>query len=115
MGADHALVEDDAMLRVDSGGDVGCRHLARRMAQFERVLRQGQRVQVDDAEDAFAVVLQCDPVADRAEIIAEMQVAGRLDAGKDAVHAACYRRHRVRVKPVGRGIASTGRATRASW
>jgi hypothetical protein len=53
-------------------------------------LRHGQRVQVDDAEDAFVIVLQRDPVADRPEIIAEMQIAGRLDAGKNAVHGAWH-------------------------
>ena len=115
MGADHALVEDDAALRVDAGGDIGGGDLARRVAQFVRVLRQGQRVQVDDAEDALVIVLQRDPVADRAEIIAEMQIAGRLDAGKNAVHrtslailadaaAGCYRCPGAgRVKPVGGG------------
>ena len=88
MRADHALVEDDAALGVDAGGDIGGGHLAGRLAQFARVLRQGQRVQVDDAEDAVVIVLQRDPVADRAEIIAEMQIAGRLDAGKNSVHGA---------------------------
>ena len=86
MRGDHALVEDDAALGVDAGGDIGGRHLARRGAQLGGILRLGQRVQVDDAEDALVVVLQRDPVADRAEIIAEMQIAGRLDAGKNAVH-----------------------------
>ncbi len=61
MGADHALVEDDAALGVDAGGDIGGRHLAGRGAQFARVLRQGQRVQVDDAEDALVIVLQLRP------------------------------------------------------
>ena len=56
------------------------------LAQLVGVLWQGQRVQIDDAEDAFVIVLQRDPVADRAEVIAKMQIAGRLDAGKDSVH-----------------------------
>src|SRR5215469_259763 len=86
MGGDHALVEDRAAPWVDPGGDVGCSYFARRGAQFVRVLRQGQRVEVDDAENALIVVLQRDPVADSAEIIAKMQIAGRLNAGKDAVH-----------------------------
>ncbi len=86
MRADHALVEDDAAFGVDAGGDIGGGDLARRMAQFGRILRHRHRVQIDDAEDALEIVLQGDPVADRAEIIAEMQIAGRLDAGKDAVH-----------------------------
>ena len=51
-----------------------------------RVVRLGDGVQVDRAPDALMVVLQRDPVADRAEIVAEMRYAGRLDAGKDSLH-----------------------------
>ncbi len=118
MTADHALVEDDAMPRVDAGGDIGGGNLAGRMAQFERVLRHRQRMQIDDAEDAFVIVLQRHPVADRPEIIAEMQVAGRLNAGKNSVHRAsgnfivgCLRRHQLAVKPV---AGAAGRAVCAS-
>src|ERR1700757_192502 len=108
MGRNHALIEDDAALGVDPGGDVRGRDLARRGAQFGGVLRLGQRMQVDDAEDALVIVLQRDPVADRTEVIAEMQVAGWLDAGEDAVHRSsnalrwprCYRRSKAPVKPV---------------
>ena len=84
----HALVEDRAALGVDAGGDVRCRHLARAGPQLGGILRLRQRMQVDDAEDALIVLLQRDPVQNRAEIIAEVEVAGRLDAGKDAVHLA---------------------------
>src|SRR5437762_8044032 len=86
MRADSALVEDDAALGIDAGGYIGGGHLARRLAQLVGVLRLGQRVQVDNAKDAVVIVLQRDPIADRAEIIAEMQIAGRLDAGKNSVH-----------------------------
>ena len=68
------------MLGVDAGGDISRSHLARRMAQLVGVLRLCQRVQIDDAKDALVIVLQRDPVADRAEIIAEVQIAGRLNA-----------------------------------
>ncbi len=40
------------------------------------------RVEIDDAVDAVVVVLKGDEFPDRAQIIAEMQVAGRLNAGK---------------------------------
>ena len=64
---------------------------ARNAAVIERVWSaqvlvdelRGQRMQVDDAVDAVVAVLQRDEVADGAEIVAEMQIAGRLDAGKD--------------------------------
>jgi hypothetical protein len=37
-------------------------------------------VQIDDAVDAVEALLQRDELHDGAEIVAEMQVAGRLDA-----------------------------------
>src|SRR6185312_6129218 len=43
----------------------------------------GQRVQVDDAIDTVGRFLQGDEFLQRTEIVAEMEVAGRLDAGKD--------------------------------
>ena len=50
-------------------------------------------MQVDDAVEAVEAVLQRDEAGDRAEVIAEVQVAGRLDAGK---HPLLERRHRER-------------------
>ena len=86
-----ALVEDDVLLRVDAGGDQRGRDLAGGFAKLLRVLPLGDRMQVDHAIDAFIVVLQADPVADSAEIIAEMQVSGGLDARKDPVHGCGLR------------------------
>ena len=43
----------------------------------------GDRVHVDDAVDAIMRLLQLHEIRDCAEIIAEMQIAGRLHAGKD--------------------------------
>jgi len=40
---------------------------------------------VDDAEDAVVVALERHPIADRAEVVAEVQIAGGLDAREDAV------------------------------
>ena len=42
-----------------------------------------QRMHVDHAIDAVMAFLQGNEFADGAEIVAEMQIAGRLDAGKD--------------------------------
>ena len=44
---------------------------------------RGQRMQVDHAIDAVGRVLQRDELLDRAEIVAEVEVARRLDAGED--------------------------------
>src|SRR5271155_4168956 len=86
VSGNHALVEDRAAFRVDAGGDIGSSHLARRSAQLGGILGLSERVQVDDAEDALEVVLQLNPVPNGSEIITKMQIAGRLDAGKNTVH-----------------------------
>ena len=44
----------------------------------------GQHVQVGDQEEALVLVLQRQPVAVAADIVAEMQLAGRPVAGQDA-------------------------------
>jgi len=44
-------------------------------------------VQVDDAEQALGLVLQGDELHQGAEIVAQMQVAGRLHAGEYALGA----------------------------
>ena len=84
MGRDLALVEDHVLLRVDARGDERRRDLADRPRQLVGILRHGDRVHVDHAIEAFMLVLQRDELGDRTEIIAEMEVAGRLDAGEDA-------------------------------
>ena len=81
-----ALVEDDVLLRVDAGGEEGggdfpsLAHQLLRAAPDRDRLRD--RVHVDDAIDAVVGILQRDEPLNRAEIVAEMQVPGRLHAGK---------------------------------
>src|SRR5262249_12892959 len=41
-------------------------------------------VQVDNAENAFIVMLNPDPVFERAEIIADVKISGGLHSGKDS-------------------------------
>ena len=72
--------------RIDAAGQQHRRHLARLLRQLLRVLPLGDRVQIDDAVDAVVTVLQRHPVAQRAEVVAEMGDAGGLDAGEDALH-----------------------------
>ena len=88
MGRYHALVEDDAALGVDARGNKGRSHLAGIGSQLGRVLRNRDRVQIDDTEDAVEVevLLHIHPIADGAQIISQMQVSGRLNAGKNALH-----------------------------
>lgn len=91
MGRDFRLVEDNVRGRIDSGGDVGGSDLARVRRQFLRLLPDRDRVHVDDAIDAFMRLLQRNEIADRAKIIAEMQVAGGLYARKNAVVGLFHR------------------------
>ena len=81
-----ALIEEDAALGIDARGDIGGRDLAGARAQLGGLLPLGDGMQVDDAEDARVIVLQPHPVPDRAQVVAEMQIAGGLDAREDAVH-----------------------------
>ena len=77
---DPALVENDVGLRIDAAGEKGRGHFAGRAPKLLGLVRQGHRVQVDDAIDARMRLLHLDEALDRAEIIAEVQIAGRLNA-----------------------------------
>ena len=44
-------------------------------------------MEIDDAKDAFVFALQSHPIAQRAEIVSEMYVAGGLCAAKDSLHS----------------------------
>ena len=78
-----ALVEHDVLLRIDAAGDERRGDFANGVRQFGRILPDRDRVQIDDAIDAVVAVLQFDEALDGAEIVAEMQIAGRLHAGKN--------------------------------
>ena len=78
-----ALDEEGAALRVEAEGEERCRHVDRPLPQEDRVVGARQGVVVDDAVDRLVLPLQRDVVADRPEIVAEVDDAGRLDAAED--------------------------------
>ncbi len=79
-----ALHEDRAARRVDAQGQVLRGGDQRAAPQLSGILREGDRVQVDDAEVRVVIVLQTHPLLDRAERVPEMQgIRGGLDAGED--------------------------------
>ena len=78
------LDEQRAALRVQAEGDERGRHLARALAEHVRVVQARQGVVVDDAVDRLVLRLQAHVVADRAEVVAQVGRAGRLDPGEDA-------------------------------
>jgi hypothetical protein len=80
---DARLVEHDVLLRIDAGGKERRRDLARLVLQIVMHELGCQRMQVDDAINAVRLVLQRDEFFDRAEIVAEMEIAGGLNTGKD--------------------------------
>ena len=66
------------------GGEQDRRRVVDARAQLGRVVGDGRRVQVDDAVDRrVAAVLAGDVLRDRADVVAEVLAAGRLDAGED--------------------------------
>ena len=88
VGADMALNEGDALIRVDAAGKhqrVGGQGVA---FQLLRVLAHGDGVLVDDAVCAVIFVLKQTPVFNSAQIVAQGEsTAGRLDAGEDDLFA----------------------------
>src|SRR5262249_12547440 len=94
MLVDLALVEDDVSFRINSGGEIGGGHFARVVREPLRTApnryRLGQRMEIDDAIDAGIPLLQRDELHDRAEIVAEMQITGWLNPGKNQF----FERHR---------------------
>src|SRR5215510_10078695 len=71
-------------MAVDSDSQVDPRKISGFLCQQRRVLRQSDRVQVYDTKETFVFVLQRNPVAQRAEIVSEMDVACWLRATKDS-------------------------------
>ncbi|BCH53106.1 hypothetical protein RvVAR031_07160 [Agrobacterium vitis] len=68
---------------VDTRREKSCRDRADLAAHiFMHKLRR-QRMQVDDAIHAVVILLERDEFADRAEVIAKMEIARRLNAGKN--------------------------------
>jgi len=51
--------------------------------QLHRILRNGDRMQIDNTIDAVMALLQLDKFDDRPKIISEMEIAGRLNAGEN--------------------------------
>ena len=83
-----ALDEQRAAVRIEAEGQQRGGHLARPRPQQDRVVLARQRVVVDDAVDRLVLGLEADVVADRAQVVAEMDDPGRLDPEKMRGRAA---------------------------
>ncbi len=74
-----------AALGIEAGGEVVEDHLKRVLLHHARVgVVGGQRVPVGDEEEAVVLVLQVDPVAQGADVVAEVQLAGGSHAAQHA-------------------------------
>ena len=80
-----ALNKQDALLRVQSAGEILGQLLQRPAAQVRGILAYGDRVQVHDAVHAVIFVLHGHPVFDRAHIGAQGQVTAGLDAAEHSL------------------------------
>ena len=79
-----ALDEDRRPLRVEAGCEEHRGQVERARPQLLGVVLDGDRVQVDDAEERVALLLRRRVLAEAAAVVAERRVARRLDAREDA-------------------------------
>ncbi len=80
----HLRLDDDVgALGVDTSGEEERRNFKDLGAEFLRLLIDRDRVQIDDTENALVFVLNPDEIAEGSEVIADMQIAGGLDARED--------------------------------
>ena len=86
-----ALRKDGRAVRVEPGGDQYREEVERAVVQVARVVLDGDRVQVDDAEERLAELLCLRELAEAADVVAEVLVARRLDAREDP-HTAPFAR-----------------------
>ena len=84
VGADVALDEDGRAVGVDPDREEHGRQVERLLAEVARVVADGDRVQVDDAEERLALLLGRRILAEAAAVVAERLFARGSDAGEDA-------------------------------
>ena len=87
-----ALDEERALLRVEPEREERRGHVAGPGSERVGVVEARQGVVVDDAVDRLVLALERDVVADRSQIVAEMDDPGRLDPAEDPVLGRARRR-----------------------
>ena len=95
MLAHVALHEERAALGIEAAGDEVDREPRDALAQLGRLVIDRDRVRVDDAEEKLFLLLLdlLRPRANRAELVADVELSRRLDAGEDAGARRCIRCH----------------------
>jgi hypothetical protein len=80
------LDEHGTFLRVEAGREQRDRHIDRAAAEIRWLVRHGDGVVVDDAEDAFVAMLKLDPILHRPEVVADVQLPRRLNSAENSRH-----------------------------
>jgi hypothetical protein len=80
---DVALREHRRTLGIEAGRDQHREEVERAVVQLARVVLDRDRVEVDDAEERLAELLRAGVLTKAADVVAEVLVAGRLDARED--------------------------------
>ena len=75
-----ALQEERRALRLEADGEEQRRQVERAVVEVLRVVVDGDRVQVDDAEEGVARLLRRDVLAHRADVVADVFGTRGLDA-----------------------------------
>ena len=78
-----ALAEHRRPLGVEAGREQHRREVERRLAQNGGLVLDGDRVEVDDAEERVVRLLRLRVLAEAAAVVAQRLAAGGLDSGKD--------------------------------
>src|SRR3546814_13092646 len=82
------LIKKDGTIRIDPGGNKCGGHFPDVADALLTRFMHGDAVQIGEEKEALTAfvhfVLHPHPIPDRAQIIAQMEIAGRLNAGKDA-------------------------------
>jgi hypothetical protein len=86
------LAEEDATGWIEPGGQQDRSRVVEALAEFGGVEPDRDGVEVDDAVDRLAHILERDVGADRPQVVAEVLATGRLDAGEHAHRAQRNRR-----------------------
>ena len=89
MAADVALAVDDVLLGIQAAGHVGGGNLQAALAQLSGILADGDGVHIHHAVDAVVLILQKGKVPQRADIVAQRQGAGGLNAGEHYFLCCC--------------------------
>src|SRR3546814_4002061 len=88
MGGHTGLIKKDGTIRIDPGGNKCGGHFPDVADALLTRFMHGDAVQIGEEKEALTAfvhfVLHPHPIPDRAQIIAQMEIAGRLNAGKDA-------------------------------